>query len=192
VEQDTKLLGDRRRALEEEFFRKQDEALRQKLRQKQERASLKAELRGRLGIEEEHLLDALVELGLNAETATALGLVPLVEVAWADGKLEAKEREALLAVAKDFGVDPRHPSYELLAGWLEHRPRPQMAELWGDYVRAIVSRLDEAERVTMRDRTLARARGIAEAAGGILGLGKKISPEEEVVLSSLARAYDRP
>jgi tellurite resistance protein len=192
VEQDTKLLGDRRRALEEEFFRKQDEALRQKLRQKQERASLKAELRGRLGIEEEHILDALADLGLTSETATALGLVPLVEVAWADGKLEAKEREALLAVAKDFGVDPRHPSYELLAGWLEHRPRPQMAELWGDYVRAIVSRLGEAERVAMRDRMLARARGIAEAAGGILGLGKKVSPEEEVVLASLARAYDRP
>jgi hypothetical protein len=186
------MLADRRKALEEEFFRKQDERLRQQLRAKRERAALEAELRERLGVENEGLIGALVDLGLTVETVTALAIVPLVEVAWADGKLEAKEREALLAVAKDFGVDPRHPSYEMLAGWLQHRPRPEMLELWGDYVRAIVSRLAEDERTGMRDRMLARARGIAEAAGGILGLGRKVSPEEEVVLATLARAYERP
>jgi tellurite resistance protein len=187
-----KPLSDRRRALEEEFFSKENARLREKLREAQQRETLKAELREALKIEEEKLLDALVELGLKADTAVALGLVPMVEVAWADGKLEAKERDALLRVASEYGVDPRHPSYGLLESWLTHRPRPQMLELWSDYIAAIVARLDEAERAAMRERMLGRARHVAEAAGGILGLGKKVSPEEESVLQSLARAFERP
>jgi tellurite resistance protein len=187
-----KVLTQSGKKLEEEFFRKEDEKLRQKLREKQEREALKAEMRQSLQIQEEHLLDALVDLGLTAETALALGLVPLVEVAWADAKLEPKERDVLLKVAAEYGVDPRHPSYALLEGWLQHRPRPQMAELWSEYIGAIVARLDESERVAMRDRMLGRARRVAEAAGGILGLGRKVSPEEETVLAQLARAFDRP
>jgi hypothetical protein len=192
VADEKRVLNDRRRALEEEFFRKENEKLRARLRQKQEKAALKAELRESLRVDDESLLDALVDLGLTPATALALAIVPLAEVAWADGRLEAKEREALLALAKDYGIDPRHPSYEMLAGWLTHRPRPQLVELWADYVAAIVSRLGEHERTEMRERTLQRARRIAEAAGGILGLGNKISPEEEVVLATLAHAFDRP
>jgi hypothetical protein len=42
----------------------------------------------------------------------------------------------------------------------------------------------------MRDKLLGRARAVAEAAGGFLGLGKKISPEEETALGMLANAFE--
>ena len=41
----------------------------------------------------------------------------------------------------------------------------------------------------MREKILGRARAVAEAAGGILGFGSKISPEEEVVLAELEKAF---
>ena len=45
------------------------------------------------------LVARLVEIGIRSDTLAALCLIPLVEVAWADGRLDPPEREALLAAA---------------------------------------------------------------------------------------------
>ena len=183
--------SDKRRALEEEFFQKEHERLRQKLREKQEREESRGELRAVSGIDDEALLDALADLGLQADTLAALSLVPLVEVAWADGKLEPREREALLHAARDAGIDQRHPCYELFDGWMSQRPGSKMLEVWAAYVGALAHSLDAARYAQLRERILGRARAVAVAAGGFLGL-KKISPEEEKVLGILERAFEAP
>lgn len=185
---DQKMFDDRRRALEEEFFQREHERLREKLRERQEREEIRGELQAVSGIEDEALLDALAELGLQADTLAALSLVPLVEVAWADGKLEATEREALLHAAKDAGIDERHPCYELFDGWMAQRPSASMLEVWSGYVGALAHTLDAARYAQLRERILGRARSVAVAAGGFLGL-KKISPEEEKILGMLDRAF---
>jgi hypothetical protein len=51
--------------------------------------------------------------------------------------------------------------------------------------------LDPAPKNALRDEILGRARTVAEAAGGFLGLGNKISSEEEVVLQQLAKPFGR-
>ena len=40
------------------------------------------------------------------------------------------------------------------------------------------------------DEILGRARNVAEATGGFLGLGNRISPEEEIILAELAKAFE--
>ena len=185
---DQEILKDRRRALEEEFFQREQERLREKLQEKQEREDIRAELQAVSGIDDEALLDALADLGLEADTLAALSLVPLVEVAWADGKLEPGEKEALLHAAKDAGIDQRHPCYELFEGWMAQRPRAQMLEVWAGYVGALAHGLDAVRYAQLRERILGRARAVAVAAGGFLGL-KKISPEEEKILGILERAF---
>ena len=184
-------LADRRKALEDQFFRKEGERLREKLRARKDQEEAKAELRRVSGIDDDAILDHLAGLGVRADTLAALSLVPLVEVAWADGKLEAREKEALLEAARDAGIDPRHPAYELLANWMVHRPEPRMLDAWSAFVRGLGESLDEAERRELKAKLLGRARRVAEAAGGILGLGNKVSPEEEKMLGVLAKVFER-
>jgi len=55
------------------------------------------------GLTDIDLVDRLVGLGIRASTLAALTLVPLIEVAWADDRMEAKERDAILAAAAATG-----------------------------------------------------------------------------------------
>jgi hypothetical protein len=50
--------------------------------------------------------------------------------------------------------------------------------------------LKPGEKRALRDELLGRARQVAEATGGFLGLGNKISPEEQVVLDELAKVFE--
>jgi hypothetical protein len=191
VARDPKLLGDREKSLEEQFFSRQNAELKERLRKKQKADASAAELSAVSGIEEGELLRRLVDLGIRAETWVALSLVPLVEVAWANGQVEEKERRAVLSAAESNGLSASSPAYEMLQTWLTHRPAAGLLHAWGEYTVALCATLDPAQRRSLREQILGRARHVAEAAGGFLGLGNKISPEEEVVLDALGKAFDR-
>lgn len=180
----------RRKAFEEEFFKREQERLREALRHKDQVTSVADELKAVTGIDDSAILEKLAELGVNVDTLAAIALVPLVEVAWADGKLQEREKEAILSAARELGIDPRHPSYELFSSWLIHRPETRMLDAWSAYVRGLSGQLDPAERADLRDKLLGRARAVAKAAGGFLGLGSKISPEEETALAILENAFE--
>ena len=183
-------LGDRRRALEEEFFKRENEKLRQQLHAKLESQANREGLAKASGISHPGVLDHLAKLGLDAETVIALGLVPLIDVAWADGKMDEKERLAVLSAAREKGVDDASPAGLLLAGWLSAPPAPKLREAWIAYVRALCQELDPEERSELRDDLLGRARAVAEAAGGFLGLRSKISPREQQELARLEAAFE--
>jgi hypothetical protein len=186
-----KVLGDRRKALEEQFFTKHNEELRQQLRKSEEKQASREALARVAGNADSEVLDKLVELGIGPQTWAALEIVPLVEVAWANAQVEAKERSAVLAAAEANGIEASSPSHQLLEAWLTHRPDARLLATWGEYIVGLCSGLDPAQRNALRDEILGRARTVAEAAGGFLGLGNKISSEEEVVLQQLARPFER-
>ncbi len=187
---DERILSDRRKALEDEFFAKENERLRERLQERSELSDVKEELQQVTGIQDEAILDRLAELGVKADTLAAISLVPLVEVAWADGRLQENEKGALLSAARDAGIDQRHPAYELFDNWMIHRPAPQMLDAWVAYVRGLSAHLDAEQRSDLREKLLGRARQVARVAGGFLGLGKRVSAEEEAVLGMLERAFD--
>jgi hypothetical protein len=164
-----KALRGRGKAFEEEFFSRQDEELRKRLGKLRDQQVTQQGLARVSGITDTELIDKLVALGIGPDTWTALSVVPLVEVAWANAQVEAKERRAVLAGAEANGIAAGSPSHELLQSWLEHRPDGRLLEAWGEYIVGLCASL----------------------AGGFLGLGSKISREEEVVLQELAKAFDR-
>lgn len=147
------------------------------------------ELAEAAGIDDRELVDQLLGLGIRVETLAALTLVPLIEVAWADGRMERKERAAVLEGAVQTGLDRQSPSYKLLDIWTRDRPAPALLEAWRGFVAAVSGELSDGERARFGERILARAQAVAAAAGGILGVGSKISPEELEVLTELKRAF---
>jgi uncharacterized membrane protein YebE (DUF533 family) len=83
------ILGGSRTALEEAFFARENEKLRQQLRDlddtKRKKEALAAACRAALNI--------------SSETVVAPALVPLTAIAWSDGSIDDKERAAVFAKA---------------------------------------------------------------------------------------------
>lgn len=176
-----RILDERRQALEEAFFRKQDEALREQIRTEREHASAREALAAHSPRTDTALLDRLVELGIRVESLAALMLVPLVEVAWADGTMDPREREAVLNAAAAHGVEPGSPSHALLEAWTQERPPSALYESWKEYVASLCRELSADHRWHLEEQLLGRARSVARAAGGFLGVAKVSKPEEEVI-----------
>lgn len=178
-------LNDRRRGAEEAFFAKHNEALRVELQAVSATPATKSELAAASGIGSDAVLGALVDLNVGAEGAAALSLIPLVVVAWADGEVSPKEREALLAAARDAGLEAGGAGYRLFAGWLDDAPPASLFKRWKDYAGALISDMDPSTREAFLLEIDQKARAVAAAAGGFLRMGR-ISKAEEAVLAEVA------
>lgn len=183
------LFGDRRKSLEEEFFRRQDAALLAQRRTEEERRAARAALAAASYITDDVLLDQLVAFGISADTLTAMSLVPLVEVAWADGRVEDAEKRAILTAARAAGLDETSAGHRLLENCLSERPRAQFRKMWAQYIKTVCATLSPEERNALKTELLRQARSVAEAAGGFMGLGSRVSSKEEALLAEIAAAF---
>lgn len=183
-------LHKRGHAMEEAFFSKKDAELLEKLRQKRFEEVTREEISAATGIRDEQVLDRLMELEIDVQTLAALSVIPLVEVAWADGKMDNKERKAILQAADEAGIPKDGPGYHLLQNWLQEDPPDVILSVWKDYIAALADTLDKESYAQVRDNLLDRAQQVAESAGGILGLGK-ISPEEQKILDAMRAAFKK-
>jgi len=179
----------RRQALEEEFFKKHNQKLVDKLRGELDKKHTREELAELTGIRDPGVLDTLMSLNVDKTTFAAFGLYPLVEVAWADGKVDDKEREAFIRAAAEHGITPGSIAHTALQSFLAQTPREEARKAWYAWAAELNPKLDAAERKKVREGLLKRARAIAEASGGFLGLGSKISANEQKVLDAIAKAF---
>lgn len=183
------IIADRGKSLEDEFFRREDQRLLEKLRELKQVETTRASLAEASGIKNEAVLDKLLALGIRAEMVAALAVVPLAEVAWADGAIDARERTAVLAAAQKAGVAPGSAQYDLLARWLEHRPDAKLLTAWQHLIQGLGEKMTPAETAALKSALLDNARAVASASGGFLGLGSKISESEEALLKQLTAAF---
>ena len=183
----TDSLSERGQSLEEAFFRNMDRKLIEELRSKKAREQQIDELAAASGIEHREVVGALLDAGVHSEVLVAVGMAPLIEVAWADHSMDAGERDAILRAARESGVTEGSAAAELLSAWLEQRPGAELFEAWKSYAGALVAELGESDAAAVREDIMGRAQVVAEAAGGFLGLGA-VSKDEQRMLDELAAA----
>jgi hypothetical protein len=183
------ILHKRRASLEEAFYLEEDRKLIDKYRQLQKMEENKRNLAQVSGIKNEAVLKRLVELNVRAETLASLAIVPLVEVAWADGDVDEAEKQAVLKAAGKIGFKKGTVDHSLLGQWLTHKPKIELLVAWENFVKGLCEALPKSERDSLRDELLAHAREVASTSGGFLGLTSKISDEEEKVLKRLSAAF---
>ena len=182
-------LGDRRKALEDSFFSRESDRLRKALLEKEILKAHKELLSDLSGIRDHAVLEHLIALGISADTLAALSLVPLVEVAWADGSVDDEERDTILAAAEAAGVGRESGSAQLLESWLTIRPDPEMVTAWKEYVGALSASFSDERKEDFKQALLSRARSVAQASGGVLGFGTKVSKSERAVMDELEQVF---
>lgn len=181
--------AERRKNLEDAFFAERDRELLAKLKQHYDSSDQLAALRGVSGIKDDAVLQRLVDSGVNAGVFAALLLVPLVEVAWSDGHVEEGEKDAILKAAEEHAIARGTPPHVWLQQMLMQRPEPSVFAAWKLYVSTLARELPPAAVAASKTQMLHWITSVAEAAGGILGFGNKISTMEQATIHELARAY---
>lgn len=183
-------LEERGRALENQFYDKENQQKLGAMKEKLETQSTRDELRKASGMSDDAVLDKLVGLGLKGNTIAALSLVPLISVAWADGSIQDNERTAILQGAHGKGLEQGTDGYALLQTWLEKRPSDDLFVAWEAYIKALASQLNDEQNRLLKNQILGFAKMVATSAGGILGFGK-VSGTEEKVLQRIEAAFAR-
>lgn len=178
-------IAERGRSLEDAYFYKKDRELIEKIRQAAASEKVRQELGSQTGLDDPDLLKELQDLGFTPETVGLLPLVPIVQMAWAEGGITTAERELILRLAKSRGIEAGSAADRQLTAWLSNSP--------GEIVFAGARRLIRAMLDSGSGHTgdlnaadlVKYCEEIASASGGILGIGR-ISAEERALLSSIA------
>jgi len=178
----------RRQTLEDMFFYEQDRRIIEQRAKLQQLKQTKASLAKVSGIHDDALLDKLMELEIRPETLATLIGIPLIEVAWADGEMDDNERKKLFEYAEKAGLRQKGLDPKMMSAWLKKKPDPALLKAWTHYIQTLCKELSPHERKALKAEVMADARSIAEAAGGILGLGR-ISAEEKAMLKTLEEAF---
>jgi len=177
-----------RSLLEDAFFFEQDRTLIDCQTDLRKMAESKESLGTVSGITNDAVLERLVNLKVRPETLAALALLPLIEVVWADGEVDEKERVMVLAHATSQGIAVGSGEYALLERWLAHRPEASLLHAWQHYMHGLCEYLSGSERDILKEELMRNVRKAAETSGGFLGMGK-ISSMEEQVLAKLESSF---
>jgi len=183
-------LGDRRRSQEEEYFHKQEQQLIARLQQRNRDETARRQLSERTGVVDTEVLADLDTLGYTPDTVLLLHLVPLIQVAWAEGGVSDRERQYILEAARASGVTPGSAADAQLANWLSSPPPPEFFEKTLRVIGTMLRSRPAEERQEQERDLLSYCTAIATISGGILGLGK-VSREEQDALARIAQEVGR-
>ncbi len=133
------------------------------------------------------LQEALAALGLTSRNYRVLMLLPLVYVAWADGRMEAVEIERIDDIAREkFRLDKR--GVDILDGWLAERP-PQSYFDDGLQSLFLLAQTEDGEPLIHPEELsdlLLHAESIARATAHALDAPTTVTKEEEAALAEIA------
>ncbi len=162
----------------------------EKLRQRGLEDATRRGMSERTGVADEEILRDLQALGYTPETVMLLHLVPLLQMAWAEGSVSDSERDLILEAARARGVDKDSAADRQLAAWLTDRPSEELFEKTLRAIGAILQLRSSEERDASEKDLVTRLTAIASASGGILGFGK-VSPQEQEMLARITQAMVR-
>ncbi|HLM61588.1 MAG TPA: hypothetical protein VK308_12355, partial [Pyrinomonadaceae bacterium] len=124
-------------------------------------------------------------VGEPSQRLELLLLFPLIEVAWADGRISRRESDAILQVAGAYGLTRNEADYCELLDRLTTRPLPRAVErLWQDF-RRLFENLPEFERENIAFCLDVQTRFVAEQSSDNLVSflrGERISASEQEAL----------
>jgi hypothetical protein len=178
--------NERARAQEDDYFRRRDLELVEKIRKAAAAKATQEALGQTTGITDPETLTELQSLGFSPETINLLPLVPVLQVAWAEGGITPAERDQLLKLASGRGITEGSPAHVLLLEWMTARPAEAVFTGAGRLINALLSSGAQAVADLSADDLVKYCESIAAASGGVFGVFGRVSTEEKQLLASIA------
>jgi hypothetical protein len=179
---------DRERAFEADWANAHDAKLIETLRERARLDAITVALAKKLEADEPEMLHRVMELGITLDTGPAFLLAPLVQIAWAGGRVTDRERETVLRIAAERGIEEGSPARAQLLEWLHKRPSDTLFDTAIEAIKTGLAVLPQAEREERVGRFAKACHQVAEASGGlwhVLGLSSGVSAEEHTILDQI-------
>ena len=180
---DRDMIHERGKSLEDDYFRKKDKELVEKLQRTAEAERAKTDMGRAVGITDPAVLQELLDRGFTPQTVSLLPIVPILQTAWAEGGITPAERNLIVRFARSRGIEEGSEADRQLASWMTARPSEAVFSHAGRLIRVM---LDSGAAAGLNADDLVKyCESIASASGGVLGIGK-ISSEERELLAGIA------
>jgi hypothetical protein len=187
---DKDAFAERGRTLEEDYFRRKEQEVIEKMRRSAAAEAQRRQLGEQAGVADAGILQDLQELGYTAETVMLLHLVPLIQTAWAEGSVSNQERDLILQAARSRGIDAGSPADVQLTRWLTDRPSDELFDKTLRAISAILQSRSPEERAASERDLLSLCTAIASASGGIFGL-HAVSEDERQILARISKQLEK-
>jgi hypothetical protein len=182
---DRDAFAERGRSLEEEYFHRKEREVIEKMRVRAAADEQRRRLGQETGVANDEVLHDLQDLGYTPETVMLLHLVPLIQIAWAEGGVTQKERDLIVKAARSRGITAGSPADQQLDLWLAQRPSGELFEKTLRAIRTILQAQPDDARAASEKDLLSLASAIATASGGIVGF-RAVSDEERQILAHIS------
>lgn len=178
-------ITDEIRKREEEYFRRKDRELLERMRQAAAEAAARKSIESATGIHDVEQIAELQALGFTPETLSLLPLVPVLQVAWAEGGVSSAERTMILDLARSRDIAAGSAADAQLQEWLDEKPSEATFRKASRLIGAMLDQPAGAEMQVSADDLMKYCEQIAHASGGLFGIGK-VSAEEKTALQQIA------
>jgi len=173
---------DRERGLEEGYFLKREQELIKKMRERVALEKERSQLADKIGVTNDEILQALQDLGYNSENIKLLHLMPLVHVAWANGKISDRERKIILEAARASGIGEGSEAERHLEELLHDPPSDEFMEAQFMAIRAILQAVPEDSQKAIRENLTNYCTVLASLSKELFSLEPRISKAEREAL----------
>ena len=173
---------ERERGLEEGYFLKREQELIEKMRQRVALERERGQLADKIGITNDEILRALQDLGYNSENIKLLHLMPLVHIAWANGKVSDPERKLILDAARASGIGEGSEAERDIEKLLQDRPSVEFMDAQFTAIRAIMEAVPEDSQKAIRENLTTYCTALASLSKGLFSLEPRVSKAEREAL----------
>jgi len=178
-------ITDEVRKREEEYFRRKDRELLDRMRKREMDDATRKSLEDATGIHDPEQIQELQALGFTPATLSLLPIVPVLQVAWAEGGVSAAERKMIIDLARARDIVAGSDADAQLQEWLDQKPSEATFRKAARLIGAILDHPAGSQVQVKPDDLLKYCEQIAHASGGLFGIGA-VSAEEKKVLQQLA------
>jgi hypothetical protein len=137
--------------------------------------------------ETDRLKRSIKHLGISPTDYRVLKLLPLIYVAWADGKMQSVRKERIHSFAsRQFDLSAH--AMAVLEDWLERPPTPAYIHEGLHDIYLLAQAVDDGEfDFSELPALISYAEGIARSTAEALDQPSAVTPEEEAALEEIAR-----
>lgn len=145
----------------------------------------KRDMGAKAGLNDPEMIQELQLLGFTTDTVVLLPLMPLVQIAWAEGGVSEAERQLIVKLARSRGIVEGGAADRQLSEWLASRPDAQVFTRATRLIRAMLASPASGSPGLTADDVVTYCESIAAVSGGVFGM-KRISAEERALISAIA------